>query len=43
MTSDEKQTLQELAKKEERSAQAMAGIIYRIGMNAYLKEHDPEQ
>jgi hypothetical protein len=43
MTEAEKKELLDLAVKEERSAQAMAGIIYRMGMNAYLNRHVDKQ
>lgn len=43
MTADEEKKLQRLAKKESRSKQAMAGIIYRLGIKAYLNGATSQQ
>jgi hypothetical protein len=43
LTAQEEKKLASLAKKESRSRQAMAGIIYRAGLKAYLKGVDAQQ
>jgi hypothetical protein len=43
LTEFEKKELLHIAEIEQRSAQAMAGIIYRMGMNAYLNRHVDKQ
>jgi hypothetical protein len=39
LTADEEKELLKLASQEVRSKQAMAGIIYRLGMKTYAKRY----
>jgi hypothetical protein len=43
MSPDDKEQLLLIAEKENRSAQAMAGIIYRMGLDAYLNRNADKQ
>jgi uncharacterized protein HemY len=43
LTTKENEELQQFAEKEFRSKQSMAGIIYRLGMEAYRNNGKPNQ
>lgn len=43
LTREEDDQLEELCKKETRSRQSMAGIIYRLGLKAYKSQQGQQQ